>query len=48
MEEAIVGTVDQAVGTGDTTLTWSVSSNATQVVDTYALTLQEVQEVQVI
>ena len=31
MEEAIVGTVDQAVGTGDTTLTWSVSSNATQV-----------------
>ena len=31
MEEAIVGTVDQAVGTGDTTLSWSVSSNATQV-----------------
>jgi hypothetical protein len=31
MEEAIVGTVDQAVGTGDTTLTWNVSSNATQV-----------------
>jgi len=31
LEEAIVGTVDQAVGTGDTTLTWSVSSNATQV-----------------
>ena len=31
LEEAIVGTVSQAVGTGDTTLTWSVSSNATQV-----------------
>ena len=31
LEEAIVGTVDQAVGTGDTTLTWNVSSNATQV-----------------
>ena len=31
LEEAIVGTVDQAVGTGDTTLTWSVSANATQV-----------------
>jgi hypothetical protein len=31
LEEAIVGTVNQAVGTGDTTLTWSVSSNATQV-----------------
>ena len=31
MEEAIVGTVDQAVGTGDTTLPWATASNATQV-----------------
>ena len=31
LEEAIVGTVDQAVSTGDTTLSWSTSSNATQV-----------------
>jgi hypothetical protein len=31
MEEAIVGTVDQAVIAGDTTLTWSTTSNATQV-----------------
>lgn len=31
LEEAIVGTVDQAVGTGDTTPSWSTSSNATQV-----------------
>jgi len=32
MEEAIVGTVDQAVTTGDTTLALAVDSNATQVV----------------
>ncbi len=32
MEEAIVGTVDQAVIAGDTTLTLNTSSNATQVV----------------
>ena len=31
LEEAIVGTVDQAVGTGDTTLPWATASNATQV-----------------
>lgn len=31
LEEAIVGTVTQAVTTSDTTLSWSTSSNATQV-----------------
>jgi len=30
LEEAIVGTVSQAVTTGDTTLTWNTSSNASQ------------------